>query len=97
VWDEQLIYHLPVEYDDPHASVGLGMLKLFFLLETSDKPVDPRVLTRTFRWNAEDASVQQDIQEFWSLVSDYSYLKLNPRLPDTRSRPLLLIPTRLCE
>jgi ubiquitin carboxyl-terminal hydrolase 7 len=53
--------------DDQHNSVALALQRVFFRLQTSDKAVSTRELTKAFGWDVYESFLQQDVQ-----VSAYS-------------------------
>jgi hypothetical protein len=52
-----------IEYEEPGAIVE-ALQAIFYNLQNSGSSVSARVLTKALGWNLDDASVQQDVQEF---------------------------------
>ncbi|VDM49330.1 unnamed protein product [Toxocara canis] len=64
------VYQMPTENDDPERSVALAMQRVFYELQTSDKPVGTRKLTRSFGWENIELFHQHDVQELCRVLLD---------------------------
>lgn len=60
---------MPTESDDSTKSVALALQRVFHELQTSDKPVGTKKLTKSFGWETLDSFMQHDAQEFLRVVS----------------------------
>ena len=65
----QAVYKMPTEGDDTTKSVALALQRVFHELQTSDKPVGTKKLTKSFGWETLDSFMQHDAQEFLRVVS----------------------------
>lgn len=65
----QAVYLIPTEADDPVRSVPLAIQRVFYELQTSDKPVGTKKLTKSFGWETLDSFMQHDAQELCRVVS----------------------------
>ena len=63
---------MPTESDDSAKSVALALQRVFHELQTSDKPVGTKKLTKSFGWETLDSFMQHDAQEFLRVVSIFS-------------------------
>lgn len=61
---------MPTESDDSTKSVALALQRVFYELQTSDKPVGTKKLTRSFGWETLDSFMQHDVQEFLRVLLD---------------------------
>ena len=59
------MYKLPTEGN----SFVLALQRLFHEMQTSDKPVGTKELTKSFGWDAQDSFIQRDAVEFLRVVS----------------------------
>ena len=64
------VYKMPTESDDSTKSVALALQRVFYELQTSDKPVGTKKLTRSFGWETLDSFMQHDVQEFLRVLLD---------------------------
>lgn len=60
---------MPTESDDSTKSVALALQRVFHELQTSDRPVGTKKLTKSFGWETLDSFMQHDAQEFLRVVS----------------------------
>lgn len=65
---------MPTESDDSAKSVALALQRVFHELQTSDKPVGTKKLTKSFGWETLDSFMQHDAQEFLRVVSSTLYI-----------------------
>ncbi|KDR67782.1 hypothetical protein GALMADRAFT_231689 [Galerina marginata CBS 339.88] len=77
----QAIYHIPTENDQPTESVALALQRVFYMLQTSDKPVGTTGLTMSFGWKSLDSFLPHDAQEFYRVLHD----KLETIMKNTRT------------
>jgi len=61
---------MPTESDDSTKSVALALQRVFYELQTCDKPVGTKKLTRSFGWETLDSFMQHDVQEFLRVLLD---------------------------
>lgn len=64
------VYLMPTESDDSMKSVSLALQRVFYELQTSDKPVGTKKLTKSFGWETLDSFMQHDVQEFFRVLID---------------------------
>ncbi|XP_055383961.1 ubiquitin carboxyl-terminal hydrolase 7 [Condylostylus longicornis] len=64
------VYKMPTEADDSSKSVALALQRVFHELQTSDKPVGTKKLTKSFGWETLDSFMQHDVQEFLRVLLD---------------------------
>ncbi|VEU20873.1 DEKNAAC101685 [Brettanomyces naardenensis] len=76
------VYQIPTEdeikFDSPSfkdylqqpKSVSLSLQRIFYNLQTSDKPIDTMELTSSFGWTSADAFTQHDVQEMNRILMD---------------------------
>ncbi|XP_076047681.1 ubiquitin-specific protease 7 isoform X2 [Oratosquilla oratoria] len=64
------VYKMPTESDDSTKSVALALQRVFHELQTSDKPVGTKKLTKSFGWETLDSFMQHDAQEFLRVLLD---------------------------
>jgi len=64
------VYKMPTESDDSTKSVALALQRVFYELQSSDKPVGTKKLTRSFGWETLDSFMQHDVQEFLRVLLD---------------------------
>lgn len=77
---DELSLDMPFEeYINEPKSVSLALQRIFYNLQTSDKPVDTMELTQSFGWNSADAFTQHDVQEMNRILMD----KLESRMKNT--------------
>lgn len=77
---DEIKYDMPFkEYLEQPRSVSLALQRIFYKLQTSDKPVDTNELTESFGWNDADAFTQHDVQEMNRILMD----KLETRMKHT--------------
>ncbi len=67
------------EYLEQPKSVSLALQRIFYNLQTSDKPIDTMELTDSFGWTSADAFTQHDVQEMNRILMD----KLESRMKHT--------------
>ncbi|CDO95463.1 unnamed protein product [Kluyveromyces dobzhanskii CBS 2104] len=65
-----LVYHIPTENENPTDSVALALQRAFYLLQTSNEPLDTTELTKSFGWDTGDAFTQHDVQELNRILMD---------------------------
>ncbi|KAG7820411.1 hypothetical protein KL928_001848 [Ogataea angusta] len=58
------------QYLEQPKSVSLSLQRIFYSLQTSDKPIDTLELTHSFGWNSADAFTQHDVQELNRILMD---------------------------
>ncbi|KAH3671658.1 hypothetical protein OGAPHI_000363 [Ogataea philodendri] len=58
------------QYLEQPKSVSLSLQRIFYSLQTSNKPVDTLELTHSFGWNTADAFTQHDVQELNRILMD---------------------------
>ena len=63
------VYRMPTAAED-HGSIGLAMQRVFYQLQTHEKEVPTRQLTKAFGWEAHDSFQQQDVQELNRVLCD---------------------------
>jgi ubiquitin carboxyl-terminal hydrolase 7 len=73
------VYKMPTEADDSSKSVALALQRVFHELQTSDKPVGTKKLTKSFGWETLDSLMQHDVQEFLRVLLD----KLENKMKNT--------------
>ncbi|KAL6946770.1 hypothetical protein ACO0QE_001619 [Hanseniaspora vineae] len=66
----KMVYAIPTEGENPSDSVALALQRAFYLLETSDVPLDTLELTKSFGWDTGDAFTQHDVQELNRILMD---------------------------
>ena len=64
------VYQMPTQDHDTNLSVALGMQRLFYELQHSDKVVSTKKLTRAFGWKTLDTFMQHDVQEMCRVLLD---------------------------
>ncbi|MPC87028.1 Ubiquitin carboxyl-terminal hydrolase 7 [Portunus trituberculatus] len=64
----EAVYKMPTESDDTTKSVALALQRVFHELQTSDRPVGTKKLTKSFGWETLDSFMQHDAQEFLRVV-----------------------------
>ncbi|XP_554912.2 ubiquitin carboxyl-terminal hydrolase 7 isoform X1 [Anopheles gambiae] len=64
------VYKMPTEADDDCKSVALALQRVFHDLQTQNKPVGTKKLTKSFGWDALDSFMQHDVQEFLRVLLD---------------------------
>ncbi|ODV87741.1 hypothetical protein CANARDRAFT_25963 [[Candida] arabinofermentans NRRL YB-2248] len=69
---DELSMDLPTfqQYLEQPKSVSLALQRIFYNLQTSDKPIDTLELTHSFGWNSADAFTQHDVQELNRILMD---------------------------
>ena len=66
----RIVYSMPTEnVEDAGASIPLNMQALFYEMQTGSKACSTRKLTKSFGWDAGQAFVQHDIQEFLRVLA----------------------------
>ena len=63
------MYLIPTEADDPVRSVPLAIQRVFYELQSSDKPVGTKKLTKSFGWETLDSFMQHYAQELCRVVN----------------------------
>ncbi|QPG75978.1 hypothetical protein FOA43_003364 [Brettanomyces nanus] len=58
------------DYLEQPKSVSLSLQRIFYNLQTSDKPIDTMELTSSFGWTSADAFTQHDVQEMNRILMD---------------------------
>ncbi|GMG49910.1 unnamed protein product [Ambrosiozyma monospora] len=58
------------QYLEQPKSVSLALQRIFYKLQTSDKPLDTMELTQSFGWTGADAFTQHDVQELNRILMD---------------------------
>jgi len=56
------VYQMPTDFDD--QSVPLALQRVFYEIQSQDKPVGTKKLTKSFGWESLDSFMQHDVQEF---------------------------------
>jgi len=64
------VYKMPTQSDDSTKSVAFALQRVFYELQTTDKPVATKMLTRSFGWETLDSFIQHDVQEFLRVLLD---------------------------
>lgn len=64
------VYKMPTEADDSSKSVALALQRVFHELQSSDRPVGTKKLTKSFGWETLDSFMQHDVQEFLRVLLD---------------------------
>lgn len=64
------VYSTPTHDDDTTESVILALQRVFYRLETSDKAVSTKELTKSFGWGHMDSFTQHDVQELLRILCD---------------------------
>lgn len=64
------VYMMPTDADDPSKSVPLALQRVFYELQTSDKAVGTKKLTKSFGWETLDSFMQHDVQELSRVLLD---------------------------
>lgn len=62
------VYQMPTDFDD--QSVPLALQRVFYELQSCDKPVGTKKLTKSFGWESLDSFMQHDVQEFCRVLLD---------------------------
>jgi len=70
------VYKMPTESDDSQKSVGLALQRVFYELQTLDKPVGTKKLTKSFGWETLESFMQHDVQEFLRVLLDKLEMKM---------------------
>lgn len=70
------VYKMPTDGDDVNKSVALALQRVFYELQTSDKAVGTKKLTKSFGWEALDSFMQHDVQEFCRVLLDHMENKM---------------------
>uniref|UniRef100_F6YGJ7 Ubiquitin carboxyl-terminal hydrolase 7 n=1 Tax=Ciona intestinalis TaxID=7719 RepID=F6YGJ7_CIOIN len=70
------VYMMPTESDDSMKSVSLALQRVFYELQSSDKPVATKKLTKSFGWETFDSFMQHDVQELCRVLLDNVELKM---------------------
>jgi len=73
------VYKMPTQSDDSTKSVALAFQRVFYKLQTCDKPVATKTLTRSFGWENLDSFMQHDVQEFSRVLLDKLDSKVSAR------------------
>ena len=74
------VYKMPTESDDSTKSVALALQRVFYELQTSDRPVGTKKLTKSFGWETLDSFMQHDAQEFLRVLLDKLETKMKGTL-----------------
>nr|CAB3267570.1 ubiquitin carboxyl-terminal hydrolase 7-like [Phallusia mammillata] len=70
------VYMMPTDSDDALKSVPLALQRVFYELQSSDKPVGTKKLTKSFGWETLDSFMQHDVQELSRVLLDNVELKM---------------------
>ncbi|XP_055345992.1 ubiquitin carboxyl-terminal hydrolase 7-like isoform X2 [Paramacrobiotus metropolitanus] len=73
---KKAVYLIPTEAEDPVRSVPLAVQRVFYELQTSDKPVGTKKLTKSFGWETLDSFMQHDAQELCRVLLDNMDMKM---------------------
>ncbi|TMW63690.1 hypothetical protein Poli38472_002631 [Pythium oligandrum] len=65
-----VVYETPSEQEDTNDSVSLALQRVFYRLQTQNKAVSTKELTRSFGWSQMDAFMQHDVQELYRILCD---------------------------
>ncbi|KAF9649103.1 hypothetical protein BDM02DRAFT_3167185 [Thelephora ganbajun] len=79
------VYQIPTEDEDPIESIPLALQRVFYRLQTSDKPVGTNELAKSFGWTSLDSFLQHDVQEFNRALQD----KLESKMKSTRAEGVI--------
>ena len=66
----QAVYATPTQEDSSTESVLLALQRVFYRLETYDRPVSTKELTKSFGWGHLDSFTQHDVQELFRILCD---------------------------
>ncbi|KAF9649116.1 cysteine proteinase [Thelephora ganbajun] len=75
------VYQIPTDDEDPIGNISLALQRVFYQLQTSDKPVGTNELTRSFGWTSYESFLQHDVREFNRLLQD----KLESKMKGTHA------------
>ncbi|CAN0141427.1 unnamed protein product, partial [Laminaria digitata] len=67
------VYDMPTDGENRCivTSMALALQRVFYRLQTSDKSVGTKELTKSFGWDAYDSFTQQDVQELNRVLCDH--------------------------
>ncbi|CAM9545744.1 unnamed protein product, partial [Ectocarpus sp. 13 AM-2016] len=65
------VYDMPTEEENSVTSMALALQRVFYRLQTSNKSVGTKELTKSFGWDAYDSFTQQDVQELNRVLCDH--------------------------
>uniref|UniRef100_M4B5H9 Ubiquitin carboxyl-terminal hydrolase n=1 Tax=Hyaloperonospora arabidopsidis (strain Emoy2) TaxID=559515 RepID=M4B5H9_HYAAE len=66
----QMVYETPTAQEDTNNSVSLALQRVFHRLQSQQKVVSTKELTRSFGWSAIDSFMQHDVQELYRILCD---------------------------
>ncbi|KAF9649101.1 cysteine proteinase [Thelephora ganbajun] len=75
----KVVYQIPTEDEDLIESTSLALQRVFYRLQTSDKPVGTNELTKSLGLTSLDSFLQHDVGEFNRVLQD----KLEPKMKGT--------------
>ncbi|CAM9681125.1 unnamed protein product, partial [Phaeothamnion confervicola] len=64
------VYDTPTEREDTVSGVALAMQRVFYRLQSSDRAVATKELTKSFGWDNYETFTQQDVQELNRVLCD---------------------------
>ncbi|XP_075240373.1 ubiquitin carboxyl-terminal hydrolase 7-like [Convolutriloba macropyga] len=64
------VYQMPTEGEDSTKNVPLALQRVFYELQTSNRSVATKKLTRSFGWDNLDSFMQHDVQELTRVLMD---------------------------
>lgn len=76
----QVVYDTPSEKEDTNDSVSLALQRVFYRLQTQNKAVSTKELTRSFGWSQIDSFMQHDVQELYRILCD----RLEEKMKNTK-------------
>jgi ubiquitin carboxyl-terminal hydrolase 7 len=79
------VYKMPTEADDSSKSVALALQRVFHELQSSNKPVGTKKLTKSFGWETLDSFMQHDVQEFLRVLLDKLEIKMKGECVERKS------------
>uniref|UniRef100_A0AAV1U0R9 ubiquitinyl hydrolase 1 n=1 Tax=Peronospora matthiolae TaxID=2874970 RepID=A0AAV1U0R9_9STRA len=66
----QMVYETSTAQEDTNNSVSLALQRVFHRLQSQQKVVSTKELTRSFGWSAIDSFMQHDVQELYRILCD---------------------------
>lgn len=75
-----VVYETPSEKEDTNDSVSLALQRVFYRLQTKNKAVSTKELTRSFGWSQIDSFMQHDVQELYRILCD----RLEEKMKNTK-------------
>ncbi|CEG37976.1 hypothetical protein F444_18119 [Plasmopara halstedii] len=76
----QVVYETPTAQEDTNESVSLALQRVFYRLQSKEKAVSTKELTRSFGWSTIDSFMQHDVQELYRILCD----RLEEKMKQTR-------------